>query len=205
MDILCYCNIYKFVKNFFSARIYSSRFISSFFQIIHYKVEVMFDLYIDTGQTNCTTFFRTKTNDAGCNPCTVFTVKIHKWTTCLQQNIFFNYSIVYGSRCLCVNILYGLQAKKNGLKRQRHKSECSNHGSNLPESPKHESFAFIPPAHTCPSPRFTLYALYAFLQSLISAMGKRTFNLIELDTSPYRLNTVCRWKKKKTKTIKTKN
>lgn len=74
--------------------------------------------------------------------------------------------------------------------------------SELPESPKHESFAFMPPAHNCPGPRFTLYALYAFLQSVISAMGKRTFNLIELDTSPYRLNTDWRCKKKRRKMLK---
>lgn len=58
-----------------------------------------------------------------------------------------------------------------------------------PESPKHESFAFKPPAHNCPGPIFRLYALYALMQSYISLMGKRTFNFIELDTSPYRLNT----------------
>lgn len=78
---------------------------------------------------------------------------------------------------------------KNGLNEQYIQLD-------LPESPKHESFAFIPPAHTCPWPRCTLYAVYAVLQSVISAMGKRTFNLIELDTSPYRLNTVC-WRRKK--------
>lgn len=59
----------------------------------------------------------------------------------------------------------------------------------IPESPKHESFALTPPAHTWPDPRFKLNKLYASIQRLISAMGKRTFNFIELETSPYLLNT----------------
>lgn len=90
---MSYCNIYKFV-NFCSFQKHMCATNSpSFFQIIHNPVEVMVDSCVDTGQPNCPAFFRTERYNAGCNPCTVPTIKIHEWTTCLVGKHFKLFNI----------------------------------------------------------------------------------------------------------------
>lgn len=142
----------------------------------------MFNSCVDSGYSNCSAFFRTKTNYPRCNPQATSPIEIHKRATLCKTLNTYIYFIFY----LNLNCWKNESAKK---KEKLWKSSS-------PESPKHESFAFIPPAHTWPGPIFKLYDLYAFRQSSTSTIGKRTFNFIELDTSPYRLNTKWMCKKK---------